>query len=101
MHMKYTVNWSEHATYKTEVAVTNKELADWANQTGILRSSAHVHDPEHRITSEDITTMQAANPAFHRAIIALYTNKTQILRPSESAIVTAIGQHIKEISTRS
>lgn len=98
--MKYTVTWSEHATYKTEVTVTNKELADWANQTGILRSTAHVRDPEHRITAEDITTMQAANPAFHRAIIALYTNKTQILRPTESAIVTATGQHIKDISTR-
>lgn len=96
--MKYTVTWSENATYKTEVTVTNAEIAAWANETGLLRSLEHSEDPSHRISANDITKMQGANPAFHRAIIALYTNKTTLLRPADSSIVTASGQRIREIT---
>lgn len=96
--MKYTVTWSEHATYKTEVTVTNADIAAWANDTGILRSLQHTQDPSHKISADEITKMQGANPRFHRAIIALYTNKTMLLRPSDSSIVTAAGQHISEIT---
>lgn len=97
--MKYTVTWSENAMYKTEVTVTNAEIAAWANETGLLRSIEHSQDPSHKISAGDITEMQRSNPAFHRAIIALYTNKTRILRPSESSIVTATGQRISAITT--
>ncbi|POH72506.1 hypothetical protein [Arthrobacter glacialis] len=97
--MKYTVTWSEHATYKTEVTVTNADIAAWANETGILRSLEHAQDPSHKISADDITKMQGATPAFHRAIIALYTNKTTLLRPSDSSIVTATGQRISEITS--
>ena len=96
--MRYTVTWSEHATYKTEVTVTNAEIAAWANETGILRSLEHTADPSHKISADDITKMQGANPAFHRAIIALYTNKTTVLRPSDSSVITATGQRISEIT---
>lgn len=97
--MKYAVTWSEHATYRTEVSVTNAEIAAWANETGLLRSLEHTQDPNHRITADDITKMQGANPAFHRAIIALYTNKTRLLRPADSSIVSATGQHIDEVTS--
>lgn len=96
--MKYIVTWSEHATYKTEVTVTNAELAHWANETGILRSTTHLQNPDHIITAEEIADMQRANPAFHRAIIVLFTNKTLMLQPSESSIVSAAGQHIDGIA---
>lgn len=98
--MRYTITWSEQATYKTEVTVTHAELAEWANRTGTLRGTEHTTNPSYRITAEDIMAMQAANPAFHRRIIALYTNKTQVLTPAGSAVVTATGQRITEIQSR-
>jgi hypothetical protein len=98
--VRYIITWSEQATYKTEVTVTHAELAEWANRTGLLRSTEHTTNPGYKITAEDIMAMKAANPAFHRRIIALYTNKTRILTPAGSAVVTATGQHIAEIQSQ-
>lgn len=94
---RYTLTWSERATYRTEITVSNAEIASWANSTGIIRSTRHLNDPEYRLTAEDIAAMQAANPTFHRQVIALYANKTMVLSPAQSAIVAASGQDITEV----